>query len=80
MTSNQAEHVSGLISAANVNTEETRARFGGLAAEQLNWKPSADQWSVAQCMDHLVTTNGTYFPSFEKVLRAPNKTATRVIL
>lgn len=28
--------------------------FGGYDARQLNWKPSADGWSVAQCFDHLV--------------------------
>jgi hypothetical protein len=30
-------------------------RFGPLSAAQLNWKPAADQWRVAQCLDHLVT-------------------------
>jgi hypothetical protein len=43
-------------------------RFGPLSAAQLNWKPSPDRWSVAQCLDHLVTTNASYFPTFEQVL------------
>ena len=47
MTSNQGEHLSGLVSAANALTGETLAGFGDLTAQQLNWKPSADQWSVA---------------------------------
>ncbi len=67
------EDLSVLISAANRITDETRASFGGLTAQQLNWKPSADQWSVAQCFDHLVTTNGAYFPIFEKVLSGETK-------
>lgn len=73
MTSNQGEHLSGLISAANAITDETQAGFGGLTAQQLNWKPGAEQWSVAQCFDHLVTANAAYFPIFEKVLSGEKK-------
>ena len=69
MTSNQGEHLSGLVSAANEIADETRAGFGDLTAPQLNWKPGTDQWSVAQCFDHLVTANEAFFPIFEKVLR-----------
>ncbi len=73
MTSNQDAHLSGLVSAANAITDETLAGFGDLTAKQLNWKPSADQWSVAQCFDHLVTANAAYFPIFEKVLSGEKK-------
>ena len=73
MTSNQGEHLSGLVSAANAITDETLAGFGDLTAPQLNWKPGADQWSVAQCFDHLVTANEAFFPIFEKVLSGEKK-------
>ena len=73
MTSNKGEYLSRLISSANAITDETLTGFGGLTAQQLNWKPSADQWSVAQCFDHLVTANGAYFPIFEKVLSGEKK-------
>jgi hypothetical protein len=68
MTSNQDEHLSGLVSAATAIADETLAGFGDLTAQQLNWKPGADQWSVAQCFDHLVTANESFFPIFDKVL------------
>ena len=35
----------------------TRERFGRLDAQQLNWKPDATRWSVAQCLEHLMTAN-----------------------
>src|SRR6266480_533397 len=73
MTSNQGEHLSVLVSAANAITDETRAGFGDLTAPQLNWKPGAEQWSVAQCFEHLVTANEAFFPIFEKVLRGEKK-------
>jgi hypothetical protein len=36
---------------------EARATFGALDAGQLNWRPDDTRWSVAQCFDHLLTTN-----------------------
>jgi hypothetical protein len=46
---------------------EAREVFGHLSAVQLNWKPSAEQWSVGQCFDHLIVTNRCFFPDMEKV-------------
>ncbi|HEX8719407.1 MAG TPA: DinB family protein [Pyrinomonadaceae bacterium] len=48
-------------------TEDARKVFGGLSPAQLNWKPSAGQWSVGQCFDHLIVTNRTFFPDIERV-------------
>jgi len=33
------------------------ATFGRLDSQQLNWRPDAQEWSVAQCLDHLLTAN-----------------------
>ena len=46
--------------------DEAKATFGSLTAEQLNWKPSENEWSVAQCFDHLTRTHSLYFPMFER--------------
>src|SRR4051812_42667836 len=37
---------------------EAEATFGGLNARQLNWKADSGRWSVAQCFEHLLTSNG----------------------
>ncbi|MEL7341094.1 MAG: DinB family protein, partial [Bacteroidota bacterium] len=29
------------------------------------WKPNPKSWSIAQCLDHLITTNELYFPIFD---------------
>ena len=42
--------------------------FGRLTPEELNWKPRADQWSVGQCIDHIMKTNETYFPIIRSML------------
>jgi hypothetical protein len=36
---------------------ETQFVFGSLGDAQLNWRPDASSWSVAQCFDHLLTIN-----------------------
>jgi hypothetical protein len=49
-------------------SDDANKSFGELTGAQLNWKPGADRWSVAQCLDHLITTNNTYEPVLKKVL------------
>jgi hypothetical protein len=39
-----------------------------LNEEQLNWKPSAKTWSVAECLEHLIVNNTNYFKTFEAVI------------
>ncbi len=43
-------------------TKSFTEKFGNLTAEQLNWKPNAETWSIAQVIDHLIVINKTYFP------------------
>jgi hypothetical protein len=57
-----------LITKANHIAAETKPTFGRLTPAQLNWKPSAERWSVAQCFEHLLTTNKGYFPQIEGVI------------
>jgi len=47
---------------------ETEASFGGLSERELNWRPTATQWSVAQCFDHLLTANLLMFHAAEEAL------------
>ncbi|HKQ80038.1 MAG TPA: DinB family protein [Blastocatellia bacterium] len=47
---------------------DARTLFGFLNLEQLNWKPATDSWSVAQCLDHLITINREYYPVFDRIL------------
>ena len=61
------EELSGLIEEAQAIAREAQDVFGDLDSEQLNWKPSAEQWSVAQCFDHLIVTSTPYFPLIKKI-------------
>ncbi|MGC2237604.1 MAG: DinB family protein [Pyrinomonadaceae bacterium] len=54
-------------------SEDTRKTFGGLSAEQINWKPSAEGWSVGQCFDHLIKSNDAFKPQFEQIKSGEKK-------
>lgn len=43
-------------------TREYQSSFEDLSEAQLNWKPNAQQWSVGQIIDHVITTNAAFFP------------------
>ena len=51
------------LTLADISTALQRAAvdagdsFGALDARQINWRPDAARWSVAQCLEHLLTAN-----------------------
>ncbi len=63
-----------LIAATNGAANDAKATFGRLTPAQLNWKPSAERWSVGQCFDHLLNSNRGYFPIIDKVLARSRQT------
>ena len=44
-----------VLDEADAIAADANTLFGHLNAQQINWKPSTDQWSVAQCLEHLIT-------------------------
>jgi hypothetical protein len=59
-----AEIASGLDSVA----QEAQATFGGCDVRQLNWRPDAARWSVAQCFDHLLQANREMFQAIDAAM------------
>jgi hypothetical protein len=68
------EQLDKLIRDAGTIVDRARASFGNLSATQLNWKPSAERWSIAQCFDHLITAHKGYLPIIESVRTGTKKT------
>ncbi|HQU58370.1 MAG: DinB family protein [Phaeodactylibacter sp.] len=52
------------IERASVEAEKL---FGQLTEAQLNWKPSPQQWSIGQCLEHLIWSNRLYFPQLKEL-------------
>ena len=60
--------VSHLVTEMTIIADNTQLTFGNLTAQQLNWKPSTEGWSIGQCFDHLIAANTAYIPIIEQVL------------
>jgi hypothetical protein len=58
-----------IIAAADQVAADAKSTFGNLSPVQLNWKPSAERWSVGQCFDHLITSNKGFPPIIDEVLK-----------
>ena len=59
----------GLLEELKAVADDAQKVFGGLTPAQLNWKPSAEQWSVGQCFEHLIRTNRGLLPTLEQSAR-----------
>jgi len=57
-----------ILAEAEAISKNAQLTFGHLIAEQINWKPNAESWSVGQCFDHLITSTVSYFPQFDQII------------
>ena len=65
--------ISNLLSELQVISDEAQKTFGHFSAEQINWKPSAEGWSVGQCFEHLIKTNELFYVELEKIAEGSRK-------
>lgn len=47
--------------------EKIIQEFSDISLEQLNWKSSPESWSIAQCLEHLIIADSSYFNDLEKI-------------
>ena len=59
--------IDGFVAELQAVADDTMKVFGNLSPAQLNWKPSAGQWSVGQCFDHLIKTNECLLPDMARI-------------
>ncbi|MEO8042025.1 MAG: DinB family protein [Acidobacteriota bacterium] len=67
------ERIAQITSDLKRVVEDTRATFGYLTAEQLNWKAAEKSWSVGQCLEHVIKTNEQFYPEFDKLASGSRK-------
>jgi len=51
----------------NAITDEVMREFGSLTPLQINYKPNAKVWSIAQNIEHLIKVNDSYLPVLKKI-------------
>ena len=62
-----------VVAEAKENSETARTLTADLSQAQLNWKPSPEQWSIAQCLEHLAITSGKFDNYFSSALERARK-------
>lgn len=56
-----------IISELKTVREKTQEQFGELTPEQINWRPSAEGWSVGQCFEHLIKSNELFYDKLDEI-------------
>ena len=66
-------HLRKLLADVAATTAAAQQVRAGLSDAQLAWKPEPGVWNVLECIQHLITVDGLYFPQIRTVLeRAPH--------
>src|SRR6478672_10932595 len=68
-----ANDVDGVLSQFEAVAADVDKTFGKLSAEQLNWKPAPESWSVGQCLDHLIKSNEEFYPELDALATGTRK-------
>jgi len=68
-----ANDVESITAQIDEISAEVRELFGDLSAEQLNWRPAPESWSVAQCLEHLIRSNEEFYPEFDQLAAGTRK-------
>jgi hypothetical protein len=55
------------------NSDDARTVTSDLTETQLNWKPSPEQWSIAQCLEHLTAATNEFEKYFRDALEQARK-------
>ncbi|HEX5704222.1 MAG TPA: DinB family protein [Pyrinomonadaceae bacterium] len=59
-----------IVSEAKKNNATASELVRGLTQQQLNWKPDAKQWSIAQCLEHLAVTSRQFNSYFRQLIES----------
>lgn len=63
-----SDFIATIVSEAEKNNATASQLVQGLTEEQLNWKPDAKQWSIAQCLEHLAVTSRQFNGYFNQLI------------
>lgn len=68
-----AEFIKNIVIKGKEAGEKVKLEFATVTLEQLNWKPAPESWSIGQCIDHLIISDCSYFPTFKKIAEGKHK-------
>jgi len=73
---NSPDLLKTVTSEAEKNNDIARVLTSDLTEGQLNWKPSAGQWSMAQCLEHLAVATKGFEKYFDAALELARQRRT----
>jgi hypothetical protein len=59
--------LSTVLAEGRLVADESKRVFGQLSTEQINWKPSGEEWSIGQCFDDLIISNRSFMTIVEEI-------------
>lgn len=59
--------MSEIVSELETISADAQKTFGNLSPAQINWRASAESWSVGQCFEHLIKTNELFYSDLDKI-------------
>ena len=68
--------LSAVLAEGRLVADETKRVFGRLSAEQINWKPNGEEWSIGQCFDHLIISNRLVLTIIEQIQQGRRRRRT----
>jgi DinB superfamily len=68
-----------LLAEVQAADDRAEALSRSLSPQQLNWKPTAQEWSIGQCLEHLSMANETYAqPISDALTRRPTQSVQEI--
>ncbi|MDH3648923.1 MAG: DinB family protein [Saprospiraceae bacterium] len=61
------EYLPNIYRMIEQGSKEIEAVLKPLNLQQLNWKENTTSWSVGECVHHIMTTNRSYFATFDRL-------------
>ncbi len=68
-----SEYLDDLLRQSSELGEQTQTLAGSLTEKQLQWSPSEGVWSIAQNLQHLVTTSQLYSPGLDRLIEKASR-------
>lgn len=62
------EELQGYLRQIDAAKREGQALVAGLSQAQLNWRPGAERWSIAECLVHLNIAVTKTLPAFDRAI------------
>lgn len=62
------KHLEELLYRTEMVKQDVRDEFSNLTEFQLNWKPAPEVWSIAQCLQHIMVADSSYFKQLDAII------------